>query len=76
MSAQVIRFADLRARRRAEIIARRWDRIALAAAVLCSDDLVDRLTDDERLAIAVLAREIDATMADLAAANTWPGGGA
>lgn len=47
------------------VIARRLEAITLAASVLDSDDLRDRLTPAERLAIGVLAREVGAIMDEI-----------
>lgn len=55
------------ARARAE--ARRWQRIALATSILVDSDLEERMTPDERLALAILARELGAAMDAVSAAR-------
>lgn len=44
---------------------RRLELISLAASVLANDDLAARMTGPERLALGVLAREIDAMLGEV-----------
>jgi hypothetical protein len=46
-------------------LARRLEAITLAASVLDNDDLHARLTEPERVAIAVLAREVGQVMDEI-----------
>lgn len=48
------------------IAARRWERITLAASVLDTEDLRERLTAAERLAVSVLVRELAKAMDEIA----------
>lgn len=65
MSARLLSNPDARS------LAQRREAISLAASVLASDDLRQRLTEIEQIAMAVLVRELGA-MLDEAAAEVLP----
>lgn len=61
--------AAVRARTATAAMVRRWERVALATSVLAAGDVEERMTPAERLALAVLARELGAAMDAVSAAR-------